>query len=655
MKSNARTAETHEERSVWGRIEPLLLECEHPIRYIDSEFGAVHDPLAPYRFALVYPDTYEVGLPNQGHAILYRVLNGLEGVCAERAYLPWVDMAARMREERIPLYSLESFEPLTECDAVGFTLQHELCYTNVIEALDLAGIPKLAAERGEDCPLVAAGGPVAYNCEPIAEVFDAVMIGEGEEVIVEFVEAHREMLEAAAPRREVLRRLAQIPGVYVPSLYAPDSQRPSPAVVPVDPAAPAVVAKRVLSDFDAQSPQAIPVVPFGELVHDRLSVEVLRGCSRGCRFCQAGMTYRPVRERPADSIVASTLAGLAATGYDEVSLTSLSTTDHSQIEEVLRRLDAAVDGTGVSISIPSQRLDGFGVKMAHLVAGAKKGGLTFAPEAGTQRLRDIINKNVTEEDLFEAIAAAFDAGWCRMKLYFMIGLPFETDEDVLGIVDLANRAYAFAKDCVPEKDRGGVRLTISCSIFVPKPQTPFQWCGQVTMEEAQRRVNLMRDGGRIGGSDGLDGEGPHDGGRFVKLHKGIDFNWHDPATSLIEGVFARGGRELLPLVLGAWERGCRFDAWSEQFSLARWQEAAEACGIDLQAVASREVAVGDALPWGHISAGVSERYLARELDRARRGETTPDCTFGEGGVSCTGCGVCQSLATDVSLGGGSRG
>ncbi len=612
--------------SLWSRVEPLLLSCEHPSRYTDGEFGAIHRPDARYRFTLVYPDVYEVGLPNQGLSILYRIINQIDGACAERAYVPWGDMAAKMRENSIPLWSLESFEPLAASNVVGFTLQHELCYTNIVEALDLAGIPILASERADGCPLVVAGGPAAYNCEPVAGLFDAVMVGEGEEVNVEFVLEHMRLIDEGASRGEILRAIARIPGIYVPSLYGPDPECPE-RVVPLETWVPKVISKRVLADFDAGSPHAMPVVPYADLVHDRLAEEILRGCSRGCRFCQAGMTYRPVRERPADSVVAGVLEGLAATGHDEVSLTSLSSTDHSQIEDILRRLDAAVDGMGISLSLPSQRLDSFGVDMALLaLGGGKKGGLTFAPEAGTQRMRDIINKNVTEDDLLGAVAAAFGAGWRRLKLYFMIGLPFETDEDVAGIVDLANRTYAFAKDQVPDNERGNVRLTISCSIFEPKAQTPFQWCGMCTLEEARRKVGIIQNG---------------------RLHKGIDFNWHDPEASMVEGAFSRGGRELLDVVIGAWERGCTFDAWSEKFDLSKWIDAAESAGIDLQEVASRAFEVGGPLPWSHISAGIDESYLIDELRRAREGVTTSDCTFGP----CTGCGVCANLGVRNVIGG----
>ncbi len=618
---------SHSSVSLWDRVKPLLLKCSRPARYIDSEFGAIHKPDASYRFTLIYPDVYEVGLANQGLTILYRVLNDLDDICAERSYLPWIDMVQEMRENDIPLFSLESFEPVRCSQAVGFTLQHELCYTNIVEALDLAGIKILAKDRTEDDPLIIAGGPVAYNCEPIAELFDVVMIGEGEHSIVEVVQTHKKALEDGCSREEILSSLAQIDGIYIPLFYEADSKGDplNPRMVPNRDGVKGVVTKRVLTDFDSQSPQAIPIVPFADLVHDRISVEILRGCSRGCRFCQAGMIYRPVRERSSDSVISCAIDGLGKTGYEEVSLASLSSTDHSQIEEILRRLDQAVDGRAISVSLPSQRLDSFGVKMAELVSRGKKSGLTFAPEAGTQRLRDIINKNVTEQDLLSAIEAAFELGWRRVKLYFMLGLPFETDEDVEGIVHLANKAYAKAKDSVDDNQRANVRMTISCSIFEPKPQTPFQWCGQISIEEALRKVDIIRNSG---------------------LHKGIDFNWHDPQASMIEGAFARGGRYLLPVVLKAWEMGCKFDAWSEQFDFDKWLEAADVCGIDLQQIASREIDVGSDLLWNHISAGVSEKYLAKELEKAREAATTADCTF----EKCTGCGVCPSLGVDLCLG-----
>ena len=601
-------------------IEPLLPRVEKPSRYIDHEWGTLSCPDADYRICMIYPDVYEVGLPNQGIAILYSVLNAQEGISCERGYVPWVDMADLMREAGVPLLSLEGAAPVASFDAVGLHIPHEMAVTNLLETLDLAGIPLRAADRGEDDPLVFAGGPSVYNPEPYAPFIDAILIGEGEEHLPEVCRKHRELRDAGASRAEILRALADIPGTYVPSLYEVKSGEgcgPHGHAVPLD-GVPEVIRKRVVADFGATDPVPQSVVPFAQLVHDRLSIEVLRGCARGCRFCQAGMTYRPVRERTPDQIVSAVVSGLKKTGYDEVSLTSLSTTDHSCCAGVLERLNRRLEDTGIRVSIPSQRLDSFGIDMAARVAGEKKGGLTFAPEAGSQRLRDIINKNVTEDDLERATRAAFEAGWRRCKLYFMMGLPGETDEDIVAIAELADRTYELAREVVPPAQRGGISVSVSCSVFIPKASTPFQWCAQTPDDEVKRRQQLLIHSVR---------------NRAVRVH------YHDADTSLLEAVLSRGGRDIAPLIEAAWRRGARFDAWTEQFDLSRWEEAATECGIDLRAVAQTPYDLDDPLPWDHISSGVSKGYLLREYRRALAGETTPDCTR----TSCTGCGVCPTL------------
>ena len=609
-----------ERASLWGRVEPLLDLVEKPSRYLDHEWGAVHDAEAPFRVCLVYPDTYEVGLPNQGLAILYGILNRQPGMACERAYVPWVDMAALMREHEVPLWSHESAYPLASFDVVGFTIPHELAATNFVECLQLAAIPVLASDRTQDDPIVLGGGPSAYNPEPVCAFFDAILIGDGVESIVEVCALIRDLRAAGTPRADILAALARTPGVYVPSLYEEvrDGVGRTHVVPRPGTDAPAVVTKRVVADFAATDPLATTIVPYMQIVHDRVAVEVLRGCARGCRFCQAGMTYRPVRERPADQIVAAVACGLACTGYDEVSLTSLSTTDHSTLENVLRRLNRAVSGTGTSISLPSERLDSFGVEMAELVAGEKKGGLTFAPEAGTQRLRDVINKGVTEDDLMNAVRASFEAGWRRMKLYYMMGLPTETDEDIVGIAQMSGRAYELARQVTPPAQRSAVQISISCAVFIPKADTPFQWCGQVPPDEVRRRQELLRSS---------------------MPRRGVTLRYHDYASSFLEAVLSRGGRELTPLICEAYARGARFDAWTEQFDLQTWRDAAQAVGVDMDAVACTPFDVGGPLPWDHISAGVSSRYLRREWERAQAGVTTPDCTR----TNCTGCGVCPSL------------
>ena len=611
-------------------LEPLLARVEKPVRYIDHEWGSLAKSEADYRCCLIYPDVYDVGLPNQGIAILYRCLNAVDDISCERGYIPWVDMADAMREAGVPLLSLEGAAPVASFDVVGFHVPHEMAATNYLEALDLAGIPLHSTEREEDDPLIIAGGPSVYNPEPLAPFFDAILIGEGEEQLVEMCQTHRRLRDAGASRMDILRALAHVEGVYVPCLYEvrhDESCTPHGYTVPkAGEDVPSIVNKAVVRDFAATDPVPQSVIPYAQIVQDRLSVEVLRGCARGCRFCQAGMTYRPVRERSADQVVAAVTRGLSEMGYDEVSLTSLSTTDHSCCAQILTRLNRRLEDTGISVSIPSQRLDSFGVDMAAAVAGGKKGGLTFAPEAGSQRLRDVINKNVTEEDLERAARAAYEAGWNRMKLYFMMGLPGETDEDIVAIANLADHVLELGREVVPKGRRGSVSVSISVSVFIPKAHTPFQWCAQLDYDDVRRRQKLLVESVR---------------NRAVRVH------YHDASTSLVEAVLSRCGRDAAELIEGAWRRGQRFDAWTEQFDLDNWIEAGRDCGMDLYEIAHEPYDLDARLPWEHVSPGESRGFLLREYRRALDGVTTPDCTRD----SCTGCGVCQALgARNVIVG-----
>ena len=624
-------------KSIWEDVAPLVRASERPSRYINHEWGCVRKTDADFRFCMVYPDTYELGQANQAVRILVNVVNAQEGMAAERGFLPAPEICDALRAAGLPMFSIESCAPLDAFDVIGITLPHELAATNVLETLDLAGIPIRAADRAQDDPIVLGGGPCAFNPEPYAPFFDAIDIGEGEESLPQGLRVIRQGRKAGLSRAEILHELARLGGWYVPGLYRyrdeEEAQRACSWVEPLFDDVPAVIRKQLFGGF-ADSPGWEPcIVPYTEVVHDRLNVEILRGCARGCRFCQAGMMYRPVRERSADNVVASVLTGLAATGYDEVSLTSLSSTDHSQIAEILTRLNTACAGKGVRVSIPSQRLDSFGVGMASLVAGQKKGGLTFAPEAGTQRLRDVINKNVTEDDLFGAIDAAFSAGWRRCKLYFMIGLPTETDEDIKGIASLVQRAYDRARTVVPPDQKGSVKISASVALFVPKAQTPFQWDGQIPPEEALRRVNLLR--------------------HSVK-YRAIDINWHDPKTSFVEAVMSRSGRDAADLVENAWRRGARFDAWTECFNEQAWRDAAAELGFDVDAAAQTSYSTDRIMPWEHISTGTVRSWLAHERMLAQQERTTPDCTF----AHCSGCGVCQALGSDNQLaqqrGGGVR-
>ncbi|MHB1136308.1 MAG: TIGR03960 family B12-binding radical SAM protein [Coriobacteriia bacterium] len=607
------------------QVERLLARVERPSRYIDHEWGAHRRDGAAYRVALMYPDAYEIGMANQALQVLADRLLTIDDVATERVFLPWVDMAAAMRGAGIPLFTLESCTAVSAVDLLGITLSNELTYSNILEALDLAGIPLRAADRGAGDPLVIGGGPSAHNPEPMAPFFDAILIGDGEDAVLDIVAAHREAIARGATREQSVHSLAAIEGVYVPSLYEAGPDGRMVAMTP----APDRVRRRVLADLDAYAAPVCPVVPYADVVHDRATVEVLRGCSRGCRFCQAGMVYRPVRERSADSIVRDAVAGLACTGYEELSLTSLSTADHSQLEAVLRRLVARFEGTGTAISVPSLRVDSFTVPLARLLGDGRKSGLTFAPEAGSQRLRDAINKNISEEEIVTAVEQAFTAGWRRVKLYFMIGLPTETDDDVRAIGALVERVFHVAREATPKAERGGLRVAVSVSTFVPKAHTPFQWDGQVPIEEVRRRQGLLRDS---------------------MPHRGVELSWHDPSSSLLEAVLARGGRRMADGIEAAWRAGARFDAWTEHFSLGRWLDAFASVGIDAAVAASAPYTQGDPLPWSHIDSGLAEAFLRLERARTDSASTTPDCTFED----CTGCGVCPGLGVQNAIAEGVR-
>ena len=612
----------------FAQIEPLLEQVSKPARYLGHEWGL--DRIEPEAFSLcmVFPDVYEIGLPNLGVAILYRAVNSVPGLACERCYLPWPDMADLMRENHVPLMSLENAYPVASFDVVGFSIAHELAGTNVMEALDLAGIPILASEREEDDPVIIAGGPGIWNAEPLVPMIDAFLLGEGEESIVEVTQKIKAGREGGLSRQEIIASLKDVPGTYVPSLYDyrydEAGSRFGYATPKAGSGAPEVVYKRVANDFAASDATCGAIVPAMETVQDKLSVEVLRGCARGCRFCQAGITYRPVRERSADDVVAACVEGLQKTGYEEVSLMSLSTTDHSQCAQILHRLNQRLEGEGVRVSIPSQRLDSFGVEMALEVAGAKRGGLTFAPEAGSQRLRDIINKNVTQDDLERAAKNAFENGWQRMKLYFMMGLPGETDDDIVAIAQLAQRVIDIGREILPKGRRGGLGVTISVGVFVPKAHTPFQWVGQLSQAEVRRRQQLLLSS-------------VHD--RAIKV------TTFDSDAAVLESALSKMGREGFDLIYGAWERGCRFDAWSDQFDYESWCAAADALDFDLNEIAQTELSLDARLPWDHTSPGESKGFLKREWRRALEGKTTQDCTRD----SCTGCDVCPTLKVENSL------
>ena len=605
--------------------QEMLQAVEKPARYTGGEWNAQpkdSDAVA-CRIALAMADVYEVGMSNLGLKILYEILNRRADVAAERVYAPWLDMEEEMRRRRIPLFSLETRREISSFDILGFSLQYELLITNTLNMLDLARIPLHAAERTEAHPFVIGGGPCVYNTEPIADFFDFFVLGDGEEVVAETCDALIAWKKEGRPggRQGFLRRAAGIAGVYVPSFYAPEyaADGAFTGLRVLDAAAPPEVFRRVVKDLDAMPFLEKPIVPYLGIVHDRLMLELFRGCTRGCRFCQAGMAYRPVRERKPETLKRLARALFDSTGYNEMSLTSLSSADYSCLAPLVDGLLAATKGERVSFSLPSLRIDSFSVDIAERLQQVRKSGLTFAPEAGTQRLRDVINKNVTEADLLHSVRTAFEQGWKAVKLYFMMGLPTETDEDIVGIAELAQKVV----DCYKEvKGKRGVKVTVSVSCFVPKAYTPFQWFAQVPQEEFERRQRLLKASIR---------------------DRAISFHYHDARASVLEGALSRGDRRLAPVIETAWRNGAKFDGWTDQFKDEVWHAAFESCGIDPAYYSRRERALDEALPWAHTSPGVSEDFLRREWQRAQEAALTHDCRR----EACTGCGVCPKLGCAV--------
>jgi len=600
------------------RVEQLLERVEKPARYTGSEMNTEVKPIGEtdISFAFCFPDTYEVAMSHLGMKILYSIINALPYAVCERVCMPWIDMLEGMKKEDIPLFSLESRTPLHRFDIVGFTLQYEMSYTNILEMLSLGGVPVKASERGDSDPIVVAGGPCASNPEPLHAFIDAFMMGDGEEVIVEVIDTLNDCKKQHLPRQERLKKLAGIEGVYVPSLYLATYNEDGTLMsfTPTDPAAPATVRKRFVRDMDAAAyPETIPV-PYTQIVHDRIMLEIMRGCTRGCRFCQAGMLYRPVRERSLDKLMELSQKLVDSTGYEEISLSSLSSGDYSCLSSLCEGLMERFSDKRVSISLPSLRIDSVVKDSLAQTQKVKKSSLTFAPEAGTQRLRDVINKGVTEEDLLEKLRDAFEGGWNSVKLYFMLGLPTETQADLEGIAKLAQAAvrayYAVPKD----KRAKGLRVTCSASVFVPKPFTPFQWCAQDPMDVVKQKQSDLR--------------------KMFGAARGATFHWHDPSISYLEACFAVGDRKLADVLYRAWELGCRLDGWNDQFRYDLWMQAFTDCKVDSAFYANRPRGLEELLPWDFIDIGVTKKYLRLEYERALRGQTTRDCRLG-----CNGCGI----------------